>query len=75
MKGLLLSSFFYGYIVTQIPGGWLATQLGGNRVFGAGIAVTAFFTLLTPPLTSVSVYLLLAVRVVEGIFEVSQTDL
>jgi ACS family sodium-dependent inorganic phosphate cotransporter len=75
MKGLLLSSFFYGYIVTQIPGGWLAMRLGGNRVFGAGIAATAFLTLLTPPLTSVSVYLLLALRVVEGIFEVSQTKL
>ncbi|GFG28742.1 hypothetical protein Cfor_02989 [Coptotermes formosanus] len=69
MKGLLLSSFFYGYIVTQIPGGWLAAQVGGKRVFGVGIAVTAFFTLLTPPLTYVSVYLLLAVRVVEGLFE------
>ena len=75
MKGLLLSSFFYGYIVTKIPGGWLATRLGGNRVFGAGIAATAFFTLLTPPLTYISVYLLLAVRVLEGIFEVSQTNL
>jgi len=75
MKGLLLSSFFYGYIVTQIPGGWLATRLGGNRVFGAGIAATALFTLLTPPLTYVSVYLLLAVRVVEGLFEVSEPNL
>ncbi|PNF25430.1 hypothetical protein B7P43_G08787 [Cryptotermes secundus] len=69
MKGLLLSSFFYGYIITQIPGGWLAARVGGNRVFGIGIAVTAFLTLLTPPLTYVSVYLLLAVRIVEGIFE------
>jgi MFS family permease len=74
MKGLLLSSFFYGYIITQIPGGWLAARVGGNRVFGIGIAVTAFLTLLTPPLTYVSVYLLLAVRIVEGIFEVSQIN-
>jgi ACS family sodium-dependent inorganic phosphate cotransporter len=74
MKGLLLSSFFYGYIITQIPGGWLAARIGGNRVFGIGIAVTAFLTLLTPPLTYVSVYLLLAVRIVEGIFEVSQIN-
>lgn len=74
MKGLLLSSFFYGYIITQIPGGWLAARVGGNRVFGIGIAVTAFLTLLTPLLTNVSVYLLLAVRIVEGIFEVSQIN-
>jgi ACS family sodium-dependent inorganic phosphate cotransporter len=75
MKGLLLSSFFYGYIITQIPGGWLAARVGGNRVYGVGIAVTAFLTLLTPPLTNVSVYLLLTIRIVEGLFEVSQSNL
>ena len=25
-QGVILGSFFYGYIVTQIPGGWLATK-------------------------------------------------
>jgi ACS family sodium-dependent inorganic phosphate cotransporter len=69
-QGLVLSSFFYGYIVTQILGGWLAGKLGGNKVYGIGVAATAVFTLLTPPLTNVSVYLLIAVRVIEGLFEV-----
>ncbi len=32
-QGVILGSFFYGYIVTQIPGGWLATKFGGKRVF------------------------------------------
>lgn len=30
-KGLVLSSFFYGYLLTQLPGGWLAAKIGGNR--------------------------------------------
>lgn len=30
--GLVLSAFFYGYIVTQLPGGWLATKHGGKKV-------------------------------------------
>lgn len=68
-QGLVLSSFFYGYIVTQILGGWLAGRLGGNRVYGIGVAATAVFTLLTPPLANASVYLLVAVRVIEGLFE------
>ncbi|XP_067000876.2 vesicular glutamate transporter 2 [Anabrus simplex] len=68
-QGLILSSFFYGYIVTQIPGGWLAMRVGGNRMFGIGLAATAFFTLLTPPLAHANVYLLVAVRVIEGLFE------
>lgn len=69
MKGHLLSSFFYGYLVTQIPGGWLAGRLGGNMVFGLGVAVTAFLTLVTPPIANASYYAFLAVRVVEGFFE------
>ena len=67
---MVLSSFFYGYIVTQILGGWLAGRLGGHRVYGIGVGVTAIFTLLTPPLANVSVYLLVAVRIIEGLFEV-----
>lgn len=70
MQGWLLSSFFYGYILTQLPGGWLAARIGGNKVFGVGIAATAFLTLITPFLAHTNVYLFLAVRVVEGIFEV-----
>jgi ACS family sodium-dependent inorganic phosphate cotransporter len=73
-QGLVLSSFFYGYIVTQILGGWLAGRLGGNRVYGIGVAATAVFTLLTPPLANSSVYLLVAVRVIEGLFEVRHTS-
>jgi ACS family sodium-dependent inorganic phosphate cotransporter len=70
MQGLVLSSFFYGYIVTQVLGGWLAGRYGGNTVYGIGVAATAIFTLLTPVLTNTSVYLLVAVRVIEGLFEV-----
>ncbi|XP_067000877.2 sialin [Anabrus simplex] len=68
-QGWVLSSFFYGYIVTQIPGGWLAARIGGHRVFGIGIVATSLFTLITPPLANASVYVLVAVRIVEGLFE------
>ncbi|KAH0533702.1 hypothetical protein KQX54_000787 [Cotesia glomerata] len=69
LQGLVLSSFFYGYISTQLLGGWLSARIGGKRVFGIGIAVTALLTLITPPLTRVSVYILVALRIIEGIFE------
>ena len=29
IQGYILGSFFYGYIVTQIPGGWIAQRYGG----------------------------------------------
>jgi MFS family permease len=70
VQGLVLSSFFYGYIVTQIPGGWLATQIGGRKLFGIGVGMTALVTLLTPALASANLYLLVLGRVVEGLFEV-----
>ncbi|EMS65483.1 putative anion transporter 7 [Triticum urartu] len=31
-KGLILSMFYYGYVLSQIPGGWAAQRLGGRRV-------------------------------------------
>ncbi|KAG7299633.1 hypothetical protein JYU34_016620 [Plutella xylostella] len=68
-KGLVLSSFFYGYICTQLLGGWLAAKIGGNRVFAIGIGMTSLLTLFTPPLAHTSTALLVAVRVLEGLFE------
>ncbi|XP_012273084.1 vesicular glutamate transporter 2 [Orussus abietinus] len=69
IQGLVLSSFFYGYISTQLLGGWLGARVGGKRVFGIGIAATALLTLITPPLARAGVYVLVALRIVEGICE------
>lgn len=38
-KGQVLSSFFYGYILTQFIGGIISSKIGGNLVFGVGIGV------------------------------------
>ena len=72
LQGIVLGSFFYGYILSQIPGGWLAARHGGKRVFGIGIAVTSLITLITPLLARLSIYLLVLGRVIEGIFEVNK---
>ena len=69
--GWVLAAFFYGYLVTQIPGGWLAQRVGGKWVFGVGVVMTCVFTLLTPLAADTSVWLLVAVRVLEGLSEVS----
>lgn len=48
----LLSSFFYGYPITQIPGGYLSDRIGGDlMIFYAGI----FWGILTFLLPYVSV--------------------
>lgn len=69
LQGHILSAFFYGYIATQFAGGLLAAKIGGKLLFGLGVVVTAAFTLITPWLVVANVYLLIAVRVIEGIFE------
>lgn len=68
-QGIVLSSFFYGYIITQLPGGFLALKCGGKNLFGLGILSTAVLTLLTPVAARASVGLLVALRVLIGLCE------
>ncbi|XP_069686244.1 vesicular glutamate transporter 1-like isoform X2 [Periplaneta americana] len=67
-EGLVLGSYFYGYIMTQLLGGWLATYIGANKVFGVGILGAGVLTLVTPFFVYLGVYVLVAVRVMEGLF-------
>lgn len=68
-QGNILGAFFYGYMVSQVPGGWLATRYGGKRVFGLGVLCTSVLTLLTPLAAKTSLYLFIALRVIEGLGE------
>ncbi|XP_072565659.1 sialin isoform X1 [Paramormyrops kingsleyae] len=68
-QGWILGSFFYGYILTQIPGGYLARKYGAKWLLGLGILGTVLFTLLTPLAADLGAGYLIAVRVLEGIGE------
>nr|XP_006819872.1 PREDICTED: sialin-like isoform X2 [Saccoglossus kowalevskii] len=69
MQGIILGSFFYGYILTQVPGGYLGLRYSGKKMFGFGVLCTSVLTLVTPIAAKTSVWLLIAVRVLEGIGE------
>ncbi|MFS0553410.1 MFS transporter [Brevibacillus sp. 179-C9.3 HS] len=45
--GLLLSSFFAGYAIMQMPGGWLADRFGARKVLIASVVMWSIFTGLT----------------------------
>ena len=47
----------------------MAERIGGKILFGGGVLVTAVLTLLTPMAARLSVYMLIALRVLEGIGE------
>src|SRR5215475_791695 len=62
-KGIVLSSFFYGYLATQVLGGWLADRYGGKIVLGLGVLWWSIFTMLTPPAAAISLTVLFIARV------------
>ena len=70
--GWVLAAFFYGYLLTQLPGGWLAQRIGGKWVFGLGVVITSGLTMFTQLAADTSVWLLVALRVLEGLFEVNR---
>ena len=71
-QGIILGAFFYGYIITQVPGGYLAEKYGGKWLFGLGVLVTAILTLFTPVAANAGVSTFIAVRVLMGLGEVSK---
>jgi len=68
-SGFVMSSFFIGYLLTQVPGGLLAGRLGGKHVLAAGVLFWSLFTALTPPAAYAGFAVLIAVRIAMGMGE------
>uniref|UniRef100_T1GHC2 Major facilitator superfamily (MFS) profile domain-containing protein n=1 Tax=Megaselia scalaris TaxID=36166 RepID=T1GHC2_MEGSC len=47
-QNFVLGSFFWGYILTELPGGRLAELVGGRRVFGHSMLWASLLTFITP---------------------------
>ncbi|XP_032942592.1 vesicular glutamate transporter 1 [Catharus ustulatus] len=67
--GMIHGSFFWGYIVTQIPGGFIAQKFAANRVFGLAIVSTSVLNMLIPAAARAHVGCVIAVRVMQGLVE------
>ncbi|EDW02606.1 putative inorganic phosphate cotransporter [Drosophila grimshawi] len=48
IKSYLLSSFFWGYVVTQVPGGYLSSIFGAKYMLFFGVSFCSLLALLTP---------------------------
>lgn len=46
--GVMESSFFYGYLITQVPAGFLAAKFPANKMFGFAIGGTSILNLFIP---------------------------
>ncbi|KAJ8900661.1 hypothetical protein K2173_025438 [Erythroxylum novogranatense] len=67
--GLIQSSFFWGYLLTQILGGIWADKLGGKLVLGLGVVWWSIATVLTPIAARIGLPFLLMMRAFMGIGE------
>ena len=68
-KGLVSSAFFWGYAVTQVPGGFLAAKYGGKLILGVGVLLWSLGTLIAPMAARVALPLLCFSRLLVGLGE------
>lgn len=68
-KGTILSTFYYGYACSQVPGGWAAQKIGGRRVLLLSFilwSLTCALVPLDPNKTLILVIARLLVGVAQG---------
>ncbi|XP_069689174.1 putative inorganic phosphate cotransporter isoform X1 [Periplaneta americana] len=69
LQGWILSSFFYGYVLTQIPFGILAKKYGAKYFLGVGMLINSLFGLLVPLGANGGIEWLIVVRFIQGLGE------
>lgn len=68
-KGTILSTFYYGYACSQVPGGWAAQKIGGRKVLLLSFVLwssTCFLVPLDPNRVMILVMARLLVGVAQG---------
>uniref|UniRef100_A0A1B6JRD3 Major facilitator superfamily (MFS) profile domain-containing protein n=1 Tax=Homalodisca liturata TaxID=320908 RepID=A0A1B6JRD3_9HEMI len=65
-QNIIIGSFFWGYICTELPGGRLAELIGARRVFGYSTLTAALITLITPMAARLSYIAVVITRVILG---------
>lgn len=67
---MITYAFFIGYLLSQIPGGYLAQTYSMTWVVGLGTGLTSLLTCSTAIAARFSLYAFLGLRFFEGLFEV-----
>jgi ACS family sodium-dependent inorganic phosphate cotransporter len=68
-KGVVLSSFFVGYLLLMAASGALANRYGGWLVLGVAVVWWSAWTMLTPPAAMMSLTALIVARIALGLGE------
>ena len=67
--GIILGSFYFGYMITMTVGGYLADKYGGKRVLGYALLIWSLFTIITPLFAYQGLWWLILVRILMGLGE------
>ncbi|XP_064618752.1 vesicular glutamate transporter 2-like [Lineus longissimus] len=67
--GNVLSAYYYGYVITQIPGGLLAQRYAAYKVFGGSLFISFLLFLIIPFTMHIHWSIPFTVRVVQGLVE------
>ncbi|KAF8355485.1 hypothetical protein PRIPAC_97108 [Pristionchus pacificus] len=65
-EGYVMSSFFYGYLFSQVLGGMVAAKFGGKRVVLGAMLLAAVFTLMSPVAARTHIVALMGMRATIG---------
>ncbi|XP_067658407.1 sialin-like [Haliotis asinina] len=67
LEGPLLSSYFYGYLLTPLVGGTIASKFGPKRVVATSLTIASTAILLFPLALRTNIYLGIAMRIIVGL--------
>lgn len=67
LQGTLLSCYFWGYFISQIPAARIAENLSAKYVMLFSVAINVVCTILTPLAAKFHYNLMVVMRILEGI--------
>lgn len=65
-QGLVLGSYFWGYLLTQVPAGYLAGRFGARFIYGGAIFMSSVVTLFLPMSAGVHWMLFAGLQILVG---------
>ena len=66
-QGLVLGSYFWGYLITQVPGGRISELYGGKWVFWTAVFLNILAILLSPICSMAGYQYLIGMRIMMGL--------
>ena len=67
----MLGSFFYGYVTSQLFGGFMIERFGAKKVFGVGTFIESVLALCSPIIAKTGIGPYIVLRIIQGLSEVN----